>query len=126
MPTQSLWNLGPAPFDFYGALSGIGRTIGGGLERIGERQREDEQTRQAGQLMAQYLAAQQGQTPADQLLNLAGSAAPGAPPASRSLPSFARTEGGQPSQTIRGVIERAAAANEVSPEYLTRMVGVES
>src|SRR3954467_11614572 len=98
MPTQPLWNLGPAPVDFYSGLSSIGRTIGGGLERIGDRQREEEerarqerQSLEAGKLMGQFLAAQQGQSPADQLL----SAGPAGPAASRSLPSFARTEGGQ-------------------------------
>src|SRR4051812_10555523 len=128
MPTQPLWNLGPVPIE----LDSVSRTISGALDRA-QRQRqldlhearlrrEEEQEKSAGEILGRQAAlyAQQGQAPqtqADQLM----AAGP-----SRSLPSFARTEGGQPSQTIRGVIERAAAANEVSPDYLTRMVGVES
>src|SRR4051812_25018989 len=107
MPTQPLWNLGPLPIE----LDSVSRSISGALDRAqrqqeldrreAERRRQEEQEKSAGEILGRQAAlyAQQGQTPqtpADQLL----SAGPAGPPASRSLPSFAKIEGAQPSQNI--------------------------
>lgn len=113
------------PLIDFSPLSRLGET----LSQVGVRE-------EANRLLSAQLDAAVGaQGQASNTLAPLGSAplaipgvpaGPAAPRMGGSLPTFARAQGAQPSANIRGLIADVATRNEISPDYLTKLVGIES
>lgn len=121
----------------WGLLASLADKFGENYDSARKARLQDLQMQASGESAKAWLDSLNGGAPAAIAPGAAAPAdtasAPVAPtvvdqpagPAAK-LPTFARIERGQPSSDIMGLVRSTAAASNLSPDYLSRMVQIES